>query len=158
MDKMIAADKITMHIKEGVNKNICFNLSKAWDISLCFCIKHGFYEIANMLLESGVSAQGNGEPLNLAVDHGNVEMVKLLLKNGADPRSHKYQALKRAALLGNQRVVELLIGAMPPVSPWMADNHEHNMLYAAQKATISGSYELRDYIRTQLHLQLGETE
>lgn len=81
-------------------------------------------EVAKLLIESGANVNARADsgttPLILAADWGNVAMVQLLLKHGADvnAKSKKATPLTRAVLRGRLSVVKLLLerGADPDLA------------------------------------------
>ncbi|KFY45650.1 hypothetical protein V494_00848 [Pseudogymnoascus sp. VKM F-4513 (FW-928)] len=78
-------------------------------------------ETAKVLLEFGANASA-GNSLNVAVDHGNVDAVKLLLDHGADPNSKPtggQTPLYRASSKGDLDLMQLLLekGAKVEWSP-----------------------------------------
>ncbi|OBT44986.1 hypothetical protein VE00_04133 [Pseudogymnoascus sp. WSF 3629] len=69
-------------------------------------------ETAKVLLEFGANAS-TGNSLNVAVDHGNVDAVKMLLDHGADPNSKPpggQTPLYSAAAKGDTVSMQLLLG------------------------------------------------
>lgn len=71
-------------------------------------------DVAKALLEKGadVSAAAAGfNALSLAVDHGDIEMSRLLIEHGADPATRPdggMSALERAQQRSNKEMIELL--------------------------------------------------
>ena len=64
--------------------------------------------------EMGCDLDGNDSPLTLAIQRGNIDMVRVLLKSGQRPAKVGQDApgpLCRAIDLGNEEIVELLLQA-----------------------------------------------
>lgn len=107
--------------------------------SLLFAIENGSYAIAKALLEAGADPNDNPDGYDLAllaaVREESLPMTILLLNHGArvdeEDSSHPWRrtALSRAAGLGNQDIVELLLekGAKPD----FAGKDSQHPLYAA---------------------------
>ncbi|KAJ5694942.1 hypothetical protein N7536_005354 [Penicillium majusculum] len=79
---------------------------------LYFAVNQGNTKLVEYLLDKGAKPSRDEEPsLTSAARKGHLEMVKLFLKRGADPRGHSLgrSALSCAAAEGHVKVVEVLL-------------------------------------------------
>ena len=85
------ADIVRRHDVQSMSQYGVTNAGQLWASPLHPVAAYGLGETMQFLLAQGVQvnsvAEWQGSALNLAAGHGHVEVVKLLLNNGADPNS-----------------------------------------------------------------------
>ncbi len=88
-------------------------------------------EVKNMLYEGADPNCYSGSPLVLAAESGNIELVNLLLASGANTKDG-YAALGRAAGIGNLEIVKALLDAGADPTA----NFSYSLILAAQKGYL----------------------
>ena len=117
-------------------KDRLLNYSKnAKESDLLRCIRYGFTSEALSLIEAGANIEtqnGIGDtPLNYAVLTNNIEVFKILLEKGANPKvKYRYEpVIAQAVMVGNYEMVELLLSS--GVDPNSTFHEGTSILYLA---------------------------
>jgi hypothetical protein len=109
------------------------------DMAIRSASKHGNTEVIKFLIDEGATVTAvDNESLRLASANGHLEAVKLLLMNGADIHARRDQALRFASANGHLEVVKFLVANNANVSA--VDNE------ALKLAAINGHLEVVKYL------------
>jgi hypothetical protein len=98
------------HYMLDCGANPCFNHGRPGNPpdALREAVRHDHFEIAKLLLERGAVAEaGNNKPLRIAAEKGNLSILRLLVKFGANAKD--YDALNSAAGKGHRESVFFLL-------------------------------------------------
>lgn len=96
-------------IKKAI-KNIQYTSSTPAQF-LGWACKEGLYEVVKVLLDEHTYKKityKNGEDLEQACMHGHLDIVKLLINYGANPKKNKNKAIKQASHQGQNIVIKYL--------------------------------------------------
>lgn len=108
-------NKVEQALSAGINPN---SVNESGTDALSMAVGEGHKDIAQVLLEAGVSQEVKNEALTSAAGTGPVELVTLLLEKGADPQSapmgtlgEPRPSLLSAAQFGSPDKVKVLLAA-----------------------------------------------
>lgn len=113
LDKNMVKRSLIMACSQGRKQIVELLLEKGADMhakkdeALSRACSH--IEIVQLLLDKGIDIRARTHALIHASHLGTIATVKLLLKNGADPRANHNKALYTACVRGNIKIAQLLI-------------------------------------------------
>ena len=92
-----------------VNRDLEININVLNEELLWAC-RYEHLEVIKLLIENGADVSaGNNCALMMASENGRLEVVKLLIENGADVSVRNNYALQWASIYGHLEVAKLLI-------------------------------------------------
>lgn len=91
------------------------NISCLKPMALKQAVRANQYNVVNFLLNHNIDPNST-DALNISVSYSYIDIIKLLLKYGADINQHSDMVLVRATIYGNYDVIKLLIDANADVN------------------------------------------